>query len=73
MGTRQYRDNYKMKFIVILATCLGLSFAAPQPFSLVDDIDDFLNLIDLNEIDTLLKDNLQDNIQYRYYIFSIKS
>jgi hypothetical protein len=50
-----------MKFIVILATCLGLSFAAPQPFSLVDDIDDFLNLIDLDKIDALLKDNLQDN------------
>jgi hypothetical protein len=50
-----------MKFIVILATCLGLSFAGPQPFSLVDDIDDFLNLIDLDQIETLLKDNLQDN------------
>jgi hypothetical protein len=50
-----------MKFIVILATCLGISFAARQPFSLVDDIDDFLTLIDLNEIDALLKDNLQDN------------
>jgi hypothetical protein len=50
-----------MKFIVILATCLGLSFAGPQPFSLVDDIDDFLNLIDLDQIDALLKDNLQDN------------
>jgi hypothetical protein len=50
-----------MKFIVILATCLGLSFAGPQPFSLVDDIDDFLNRIDLDQIDALFKDNLQDN------------
>ncbi|KAH0820548.1 hypothetical protein GEV33_002243 [Tenebrio molitor] len=50
-----------MKFIVILATCLGLSFAAPQPFSLVDDLDDFLNLIDLDQIEALLEDNLQDN------------
>jgi hypothetical protein len=50
-----------MKFIVILAACLGLSFAAPQPFSLVDDIDDFLNLIDLDQIEALLMDNLQDN------------
>jgi hypothetical protein len=50
-----------MKFIVILATCLGLSFAAPQPFSLTDDIDDFLNLIDLDQIEALLTDNLQDN------------